>query len=359
MRISITLLVLCLFTGWSFAQFDTDDVHLRFQLRSEGYFYNAEFSHPVKPGYTLPGISVKPSATLELGSKLEFTAGYFTSYMQGKAKDGLYLSRPLFTIAAHLFGDSGLYCALGTLPVVHPLPEFVYSMQYAWLHNLEAGAQICYDTRWFRLQTWIDWDRFIWKDANDEERFLFGAQLHALPNPDNRITYNAFFLARHHGGQIDTSHLPVVTSSNLGLELGYSYFLGVAHSLGARIAAVASHDGHKPTPLSQRNGWAIRPEIWWTVMQKEKYHVRIAASYFYGRNFISMRGEELYRSYSMWSDGYVQSQRQIAHGSFLFEERLWEYASFQFGANGYYDLDLRRIDYDFYLRLKLDLGWGW
>jgi len=358
MRTSILLPILLLFSYVSFAQDFFDNTRIKFNLAGEGYFYNAEFSHPVKPGYTLPGFTARPSATLEFNQKLEFTAGYFTSFIQGK--NGVHLSRPILTIASYLFGKSGLYCALGTLPISHPLPEWVYSNQYAWLHNPEAGALLRYDARWFRLQTWIDWDRFIWKDANDEERFLFGAQLHALPNQQNgNLTYNAFFLARHHGGQIDTSHLPVVTSTNIGTELGYVWRLGVHNFMGTRIAAVTSHDGHKPTPLTQRNGWAIRPEISWKLMKDTQYNLRFAVSYFYGNNFISLRGEELYRSYSMWSDGNVQQQRQILQGAFVFQEKLLQYASFQFGANGYYDLDLRRIDYDFYLRLKLDLAWEW
>ena len=82
-------------------------------------------------------------------------------------------------------------------------------------------------------------------------------------------------------------------------------------------------------------------------------------SYFYGNHFISLRGEELYRSYSQWSDGKVQPQRQILQGELFFQEDITRQASFQFGANGYYDLDLRRIDYDFYLRLRLNLAWQW
>ena len=358
MRIGLTLLILLGICNLVFSQSDDEETHLRFKLDTEGYFYNAEFSHPLKPGYTIPGFIVQPSVTLATERKIEFTAGYFGSFIQGR--EGIFRSRPILTLGGYLFDDSGLYCALGTLPISHPLPEFVYSSQYPWLHSPEAGAQIRYDTQWFRLQTWIDWDHFIWKDANDEERFLFGAQLHSIPNNYHyRFAYNAFLLARHHGGQIDTSKLPVVTSTNMGLVLEYTFGLSSYFFLGTRLAAVASHDGHKPTPLTQRNGWALRPEIWFGTSPLKRHRLKFMVSYFYGSNFISLRGEELYRSYSQWSDGKVQPQRQILQGELFFQEEITRQASFQFGANGYYDLDLRRIDYDFYLRLRLNLAWQW
>lgn len=360
MRIGLTLLILLSVCNLVFSQSggEEEQQYLRFKLDTEGYFYNAEFSHPLKPGYTLPGFIVQPSCTLAIDRKFEFTAGYFGSFIHGR--EGIFRSCPILSLGGYLFGNSGLYCALGTLPISHPMLEFVYSCQYAWLHRPEAGAQIRYDTQWFRLQTWIDWDHFIWKDANDEERFLFGAQLHSIPNSHHhRFAYNAFLLARHHGGQIDTSRLPVVTSTNIGLVLEYALGLNSHLSIGTRLAAVASHDGHKPTPLTQRNGWALRPEIWFKIPTNKHRGLKFLVSYFYGSNFISLRGEELYRSYSLWSDGKVQSQRQILQGEFVFQEVITQQAAFQFGINGYYDLDLRRIDYDFYLRLRLNLAWQW
>ena len=361
MRARVTLLPLTLLlfsANFAVAQLTWEQYSLKYKLASEAYFYNAEFSHPVKPGYTLPGVWIKPLATLEVLSKVELTLGGYATLMQGTMSGFRY--RPILTLNAYLFGDRGLYCALGTLPIEHPLPEWIYATQYAWLNNPEAGAMLRYDWHGARFQTWIDWDRFIWKDSNDEERFLFGAQVYALKKQDAPgIKYNAFFLARHHGGQIDTSHRPVVTSTNLGAELGYVWTLDERNFLLTRAAAVTSHDGHKPTPLTEHNGWAICPEFAWEWRSEKRYRVHCVVSYFYGQNFITLRGEELYRSYSLWSEEYVQPRRQFLKGSFAFQESFVDVAHFLFEANGYYDIDLRRIDYDFSLRLKLDLAWHW
>ena len=123
MRTNVLSLLLLLCPCLGNAQIFYEDTNLDLNFTSEGFFYNSEFSHPVKPGYTLPGITLRPFATLELKNKVAFTAGYFATYIQGKEKEGLLLSRPLFTLSAHLFGDSGVYCALGTLPRICLFPS--------------------------------------------------------------------------------------------------------------------------------------------------------------------------------------------------------------------------------------------
>ena len=327
-----------------------------FSLSADSYFYNAEFAHPLKPGYTLPGVGVHPELWLSLEERLYLNGGYFYAYMHGQKE--AQVAKPTLSIRARLASSarSSFWCILGTLRDEHPLPSYVYSPQYGWLHGPEAGAQLYWTSGAHRLQTWIDWDRFIWKDANDEERFLYGLQFFNYERTDGarpHFTYNAFFLARHHGGQIDTSRLRVVTSTHAGISLGWtSNSRRLRPQL--RLHASLSHDGHHDSPLPQRNGWALAGEaqlhLW------EQLHFSVG--YFYGKHFISLRGEELYRSYSFWSDGAMHPTRSILEGSVEYEQALMTGGRFSAGAKGYYDLSLRRVDYDFYLRLEIFLDRG-
>jgi len=364
-----TLFLLCLlgiFSQSLWAQFklwrrnyeETDEVNWGLALGAESYFYNAEFAHPLKPGYTLPGVAVHPEVWRRVGEKLYLNGGYFYAYMHGKTEAQVH--KPTLSIAAQLAttGRGSFWCHLGTLTGEHPLPEAIYSPQYAWLHGPEAGAQLYWQGNRYRIQTWIDWDRFIWKDANDEERFLYGLQWfnHAAAAQGSEqggqpeFTYNAFFLARHHGGQIDTSHLRVVTSTNAGLSLGWARREGTLCPQ-VQLHGFVSHDGHHDSPLPARNGWAAAGEAGLRLGQA----LYLGAGYFYGKNFISLRGEELYRSYSMWSDGAMHSVRSILEGAIVYEKSITQSGRFSCGAKGYYDLALRRIDYDFYLRLQIAL----
>ena len=47
--------------------------------------------------------------------------------------------------------------------------------------------------------------------------------------------------------------------------------------------------------------------------------------------------------------------RSILEGSVEYEQALTEGGRFSAGAEGYYDVALRRVDYDFYLRLEIAL----
>lgn len=337
---------------------ETEEVNWGLALGAESYFYNAEFAHPLKPGYTLPGVSVHPEVWRRVGEKLYLNGGYFYAYMHGKS--GAQVHKPTLSIAAQLAttGRGSFWCRLGTLTDAHPLPEAIYSPQYTWLHGPEAGAQLCWQGGRYRIQTWIDWDRFIWKDANDEERFLYGLEWfnHAATGQGSEqgaqpaFTYNAFFLARHHGGQIDTSHLRVVTSTNAGLSLGWACREGTLCPQ-VKLHGFLSHDGHHDSPLPARNGWAVAGEASLLFLGQ----LQLGVGYFYGKNFISLRGEELYRSYSVWSDGAMRSERRILEGTIVYEEPITQSGRFSCGAKGYYDLALGRIDYDFYLRLQIAL----
>ena len=316
---------------------------------ADSYFYNAEFDHPLKPGYTLPGFSLSPRISLNLAQRLYLEAGAYLGYMHGKK--ALQVLRPVFSVRAELLPD--FWCTIGTLASPTEFPEFLYTRQYSWLHGPEGGAAFRYANAYLVARTWIDWDRFIWKDDNDEERFLYGFTL-TSPTPTYKPGwyYNAFLLARHHGGQIDTSALPVVTSTNMGARLGYamSFIDSAKYAVGLLLTAVASHDGHKQTPLTARNGYALHSELWLRTFRV----LTLAAGYFYGRNFISLRGEELYRSYSLWSRGRCAERRSIVTGTLSLQQPITRYAYFQAGASGFYDLAFRRIDYDFYIRLVVN-----
>lgn len=316
---------------------------------ADSYFYNAEFDHPLKPGYTLPGFSLYPRFSLNLAQRLYLEAGAYLGYMHGKK--ALQVLRPVFSVRAELLPD--FWCTIGTLASPTEFPEFLYTRQYSWLHGPEGGAAFRYANPYLVARTWIDWDRFIWKDDNDEERFLYGFTL-TSPTPTYKpgCYYNAFFLARHHGGQIDTSALPVVTSTNMGARLGYaiSFIDSAKYAVGLLLTAVASHDGHKSSPILSRNGYALHSELWLRTFRV----LTLAAGYFYGKNFISLRGEELYRSYSLWSRGRSAEQRSIVTGTLSLQQPITHYAYFQAGASGFYDLAFRRIDYDFYIRLVVN-----
>lgn len=326
-----------------------------FRFKADSYFFNAEFAHPLKPGYTLPGYTIHPLLTFSLDGlqekQLVLSAGYYLGRMHGLQK--AWVKRPTFSIKALLINR--LYCTLGTLDFTNelPLPEAIYTRQYQWLNAPEAGAAFQYTFgKGIALHTWIDWDRFIWRNANEEERFLFCARIHSPHSSHHSgFNYDAFVLARHHGGQIDTTHNPVVTSTNVGTVLSYGYHLGESkkHAVGLQTSAYYSHDGALHSPLTHRNGWAIEPQIWLRL-----WGLVFSTAYFRAQDFITLRGEELYRSYSNWSNGLVHPLREIVRAELLYKQYVGYNIWFDAGANGYYDLQAQRIDYDFYIRLRID-----
>lgn len=334
-----------------YPQLDTGRHTVAFVLDAEGVFYNAEFSHPMKTGYTLPGVRVAPRVRIVPGERVSLELGYCGAYMFGDR--GLMVSRPVATLAVHPV--RGLSIAIGTLPDsrAHRLPEYIYTRQRAWIAPAEMGVRIGYAGRYFRGETWVDWEEFIWRNADRQEAFLYGLMGEVCPLINRDIRARLFVLARHQGGQIDTIDAPVVTSSQIGGELVYRSI-----PLGSQgwIVTVAtsgafSHDGAKNLPTGQANGFALHPYIGLGTRGAE-----VVLGYYMGYNFHTLRGEEYFASYSLWSEGRSELRRSVltARGSYAY--RFGEVASLLFTTDVYYDMRQRRTDWAAFLTLRTGIG---
>lgn len=332
-----------------------DRLCVRGRMEAEGFFYNSEFSHPLKPGYTLPGVLVAPTVHLTPNKWAEFIGGYRCVVMAGRKRP--FVHHPVLSLRMCLRPD--LMVRLGTLPDMreHGLPAWVYVGQWAWLHPTETGAQIKYMRGLFRAETWIDWSNFIWFREQDNERFLYG--FHVQYGGSRKASVHLeglhlglFALASHVGGQIDDSPTPVQTSVNLGLHMHYT-----SRSIGRMQLRIKtgsyfafSNDGREASPLSSPHGWAMRPYVSIVVPRAS-----MRFGYFVSQRYTSLRGEELFSSYSEWSEGRFMEQRHIATGQLRYRYLLGRATEFVGVGEAFYDMGLSRFDWAFSLQIRMRL----
>ena len=324
----------------------------RIGLTGEAFLYNAEFDHPLKVGYTLPGWTLTPYMSYDCFRILDVSVGWRVTQMIGRRDP--WRSDFLFSISSYPI--QSLAIRLGALPEPHEhrLPDFLYSHQRAWLNRPEMGAHIRYEPllAFYFAEAWLDWETFIWRGAKKNEQFFLGLQLarQSLRGFQGRL----FFLAHHSGGQIDDTSLPVITSINTGGELGYAHFVGPTR-LAWGVYAALSRDGDKTHPFYGRSGYAVRPYIGcsWNGLHGE-------LAYFHALRFYTLRGQELYASYSDWSEGRHMARRQIVTARLDYSHSTsTDVVEFKAGTELFYDVALRRVDWAFFLQTKINFALRW
>lgn len=353
---SIALIILAA-TASSYGQ-QTDSVATRknqfsARLQAEGVFYNLEYDHPLKPGYTLPLAIARPQVCYAYDSLFWLATGWHYGVMAGRLK--AWQSYPIISLQAWL--AKGFHIRLGELPDAreHQLPEFLYTQQRAWLNRPETGAQLTYRNRWVQAEAWVDWFHFVWRYTSENEQFLQGVQVNLRPMGSVDFNLKGFLLGHHSGGQLDTTHLPVTTSTNMGLLANYlSPCLGNSQlRVGGEVDYALSRDASVATPLSKRMGWASR-----MMAVLQGYGLRGQLGYYLAHRFVSLRGEELYSAYSSWSNGAVREVRSMLIGEVDYAKEFARGLSFYCGLHALYDLRLGQVDYGFWVGLRAEVGMG-
>ncbi len=330
---------------------------LRFRGEAEGFFYNSEYSHPLLPGYTLPGVRLEGVLRYTPHRQLALDAGYGFVAMQGRR--GAFVHAPVIALTGWLSPRWSI--RLGTLPDIreHGLPDFLYDPQWAWLHVPEAGARIGYRSPKLSLETWIDWAKFIWKDEEAKEHFLFGMQGDWQPaGSQHGLHLRALALAKHRGGQIDKSPLPVETSWNGGVSLGYrtKKLTSKALYFGVEGYALLGHDGTEHSPLPKRNGWMLVPILYSSLAPSVFSRLELRVAYFHGKRFQPLRGAPIYGSYSAWSEKALLTSRSILTSRVGYAYLVERYGAIRLNAGAIYDLNVSRLDWDFELSIWLKIA---
>lgn len=325
-------------------------IHLNLAVDAESFFYNGEFAHPIKPGYTLPGVVLRPALTFQYTDRIATRLGWHASYMFGA--NHLMVSCPLLTL--HVVPIRPLSFMFGALPDIrqHRLPQYVYSSQHTWLTPPEMGVRVAYEHQLLQAETWIDWQKFIWRYADSQEEFLYGARF-ALTTFRQQLETSLFLLAAHLGGQIDTIDAPTVTSLNVGAIFSYTtpHLTSWGLALGAQLDGAYSSNGAPIQPLPSSKGWASRL----TLLAAVQGGI-LAVGYYYAQNFHTLRGDQFYASHSNWNPAYITPNRSMLTARIEYNHHQLQMAHLHLSAELFYDIPLRQFDYAFLLSLRIPLN---
>lgn len=290
---------------------------LRFDLDALAFFKDNEYnSKDVVKGYTLPGMWLSPRITYQPLNNLKLEIGAHMLHYWGAnsyptksigdltTNDGERKTKGFHctpTFRANLQLSPNVNIVLGTLygKSFHQLTAPLYNDEHCLTSDPETGVQVLWTNRWLQFDTWVDWQKFIYKNDKEQEEFTYGLSAKLMPDASKhraKLYFPVQLLMHHIGGEINTEAEERSIKTWMNAAVG----AGAVIPLRTRIPASINTEvtGHF---FSQQKGDVLPYSKGYGLLAKVKAQVKnfsATASYWYADKFISICGSPLYNAMS-------------------------------------------------------------
>ena len=278
---------------------------LRLDFDNLFFFKNNEFGNSVMKGYTLPGAWVNPKLSYIPLPNIKFEAGAYMLWYSGAYKYPNYAYQDIahwkgkhYQNGIHLLPFFRGQINIGNFNFVlgdiyggssHRLILPLYNPELDLTSDPESGFQVIYDTPRFHLDTWINWQSFIFESDTHQESFIAGVASEIKFNaPESRWHWYmpVQMVVQHRGGEIDDTDTGVETFMNgaLGLGVVWNVNQGKLRRLSWEMDALGYYQqAGKLWPFDR--GWG-----WYTKVGADFKHLFVQAGAFGCNQFISLLG---------------------------------------------------------------------
>jgi hypothetical protein len=316
---------------------DTLNKELHFNLYNFNFVRNYEYNNKFHDGYTLYGTQLEPQLVYYANPNLAITAGAYLRKDFGNS--GLYDAQPLFSVK---YSKKDLTLIFGSLEgnLQHNYIEPLFNVERKITSPIEYGTQLLIEKEKFTLDTWIAWQKMIYKGDSFKEEIVGGVSSEFILSDHNgwRFTLPAQFLAYHQGGQIDVL-------KQIGVSTLFNGAAGfkLHKNIGNRIKEIftdnyiAVYKDFSPTKVRAYQGGF---GLWLNAGVNTKWG-NLVASYWKGNNFITISGMPLYQSVSenLYDAGFTQQHRNILAIRYVYQKQLVPNLYLDFRFEPHFDLN--------------------
>jgi len=332
MKKALLLLILFSLSFFLKAQFNNEAIYnrirptdslnktLHFNFYNFNYVRNYEYSNKFHDGYTLYGTQIEPQLVYYVDSNLAFTAGAYLRKDFGSK--GLYDAQPLFSLKYH---KRNLTLIFGALEgnIQHNYIEPIFNIERKITTPIEYGTQLLVERKNFKLDSWIAWQKMIYKGDAAKEEIVGGliTESTVLNTGYWKLSIPAQLLSYHQGGQIDVlKQIALTTLFNgaTGIKLHKTLGLNIKEVFTDNYIAV--YKDFSPTKVRAYQGGF---GLWLNAGVSTKWGDLIA-SYWKGNNFITIKGMPLYQSVSetLYDEGFKKNNRSILSLRYAYQKEL-------------------------------------
>lgn len=316
---------------------DTLAKELHFNFYNFNYVRNYEYSNKFHDGYTLYGTQLEPQLVYYAHPNLAITAGAY--FRKDFGREGIYEAKPLFSIKYH---KKNLSLIFGSLEgnIQHGYIDQLYDFERKITSPIAYGTQLIVEREKFKLDSWIAWQKMIYKGDPVKEEIVGGliAESTLLKSGSWKLSVPVQFLAYHQGGQIDVlKEIPITTLFNgaAGFKLHKIVGLNIKEIYTDNYFAV--YKDFSPTKTrAYQGGFGL-----WLNAGVDTRWGNLTASYWRGNNFMTIKGMPLYQSVSetLYDQGFKQSKRNILALRYVYQKELIPNLYLDVRFEPHFDLD--------------------
>lgn len=302
---------------------------LTLEIDNLNFFQNDEFKGELEDGYTLPGLWLQPRVAYQPLANLKLEAGVHLLYYSGaehypsggyqglpywqnkNEADGKGLhARPFFR--AQLSGfDNRLNLVLGNLVggANHRLIEPLYNPEHNLSTDPESGLQVLFNSPYFDIDAWIDWQNFIFRHDNQREQFTL-AFSSRVKFGESGWYVPVQMVAQHLGGEIQQDEYHGISSlANLAVGVGYdrSFARPVLERAWAGVHLL-SHKQLSGNLIPLDKGYALHAE---GGVRLKGFSLQ--GGYLYSHRFVTILGSPYFGSLSALEEGGVYPQAHLVY----------------------------------------------
>lgn len=303
---------------------------------------NNEYFSTTVNGYTLFGYQVNPYATYFFNSTIRLDAGVYLQ--QDFGNNNFSTVSPTLSLKIK---HRNFYFTIGTLEgsLHHQLVEPLYDFEHVLNKRLENGIQFQWIKDGLFADAWVNWEKMIYFNDPDQERFLAGLSVikRLLKIKGWTFELPVQMTVRHAGGQIDTSTKPLTSifASATGLtiqkeESGFvtsygikSYFL-TYKNLTSRLL-----------PYKDGNAFYVNPYV------QTRWGLGLMASYWYGNEYLTFDGNQLFPVTSERLPNVVHQPRVFYMLRILYDVKIAEGLMLTARTEPFYDTYSRTLQYSY------------
>ncbi len=320
---------------------------LFFAIENHNFIKNNEYFNNIADGYTLLGSSLHPKLLFYPIPKAKLEFGVFGLTYAGL--DTFHKIIPTFSFT-YTMKDSELI--MGTLQSKksHHLiaPLITFESQLDERQN-ENGLQYLVKKKKYTIDTWINWEHFIFKGATKNEEFVMGVSASGKILDTNNWLIQADFqnLFYHRGGQINTNQTQdrvVFTMRNTALGLQLKNSVNGEQSLMLESYFLQNKSGNIPQEYIYTSGYA-----WLANFTYQYKNWKLGFGYWYGNQFVSPKGDDMFQSVSVKTDihyengilqevytGHTEPQRSLILGNLSYKKAISDAIDLGFIVNAYF-----------------------
>ena len=319
-----------------------------FTLSGNSFVINNEFFNGYVEGYTLIGYNFNPGISYKISDKLEVNAGVHLLKYSGLDSYSKYL--PQYSL---IFSDGKSLLRLGTLNSRqnHNTPSFILDEEKVYTNLYEEGIEYILSGNNLSFNSWINWEYFIFHNDPNPEWLTFGTsgKYKIMEKENSRLEIPFYLLARHRGGQIDTSNVNIQTLTHSSVGLSYIKKIN-SNTLEITNNTVFYNDNSPVTELKYDSGFGNLTRVCFST-QKYSYSL----DYWYANSFINPLGNPMYNCISQDTMKTVSSSRSLLIPTFSVDIYKYQNSIISFYAQGYYDLSENTFDYAMGLYISLNI----